>query len=180
MDVDFSKLPIEICRQIPISLRSYGNIHVLEELPVTIQYIIKKYFEKNLNISYDISFDIKPIISKYSDFKSIDNMTDLVVEYLKNYLLVVPETYPFDPYFGSKLKYQVQTRDVSLQQTLVSTEVNNIVAAISVDTGADVDVESIEVTPISMGTNTEYTATVFLKINGEQRKKINVDFYGAS
>ncbi len=180
MDVDFSKLPIDIQRQIPLSLRSYKDVHVFEELPVIIQYIIKNYFEKTLNVNYTVSFDIKPDISKYSDFKSFDNLTDVLVEYLKNYLLIVPETYPFDPYFGSKLKYQVQTRDLNLRQTLTSTEINNIVKAISSDTGADVDIEGIEITPISMGTNTEYSASILLKINNDQKKKITIDFIGPS
>ena len=46
MDVDLTKLPIAIRRQIPLSLRSYKDVHVFEELPVTIQYIIRDYFEK--------------------------------------------------------------------------------------------------------------------------------------
>jgi hypothetical protein len=78
------------------------------------------------------------------------------------------------------LKYQVQTRDLNLRQTLTSTEINNIVKAISSDTGADVDIEGIEITPISMGTNTEYSASILLKINNDQKKKINIDFIGPS
>jgi len=46
MEVDFTTLPISIQRQIPMSLRSYSNVHVFEELPVTVQYIIRNYFEK--------------------------------------------------------------------------------------------------------------------------------------
>lgn len=180
MDVDLSKLPIDIRRQIPLSLRSYKDVHVFEELPVTIQYIIRDYSEKTLNVSYDVSFDIKPFISKYSDYQSIDNLTDLVSEYLKNYLLILPETYPFDPYFGSKLKYQVQTRDLNLRQTFINSEVNNIVAAIAADVQADITIESIEITPTSTGVSTEFAATILLKINNDQKKKINIDFAGSS
>jgi len=176
MDVDLTKLPIAIQRQIPLSLRSYKDIHVFEELPVVIQYIIKDYFEKQFSVNYDVSFDIKPDISKYSDFKSIDNITDLVVEYLKNYLSILPETYPFDPYFGSKLKYQVQTKDINLRQTLVSSEINNIVKVVAAEVEADIDVESVEIVPTSMGASTEYNATILLKINNDQRKKINLEF----
>ena len=180
MDVDLTKLPINIQRQIPLSLRSYKDVHVFEELPVIIQYIIRDYFEKTVNVSYIISFDIKPEISKYSDFASFDNITDLVVEYLKNYLLILPETYPFDPYFGSKLKYQVQTKDLNLRQTLVSAEINNIIKAVASDTGADVVVESVEIIPISTGASTEYTANILLKINNDQKKKVSIDFVGSS
>jgi hypothetical protein len=180
MDVDLSKLPVDIRRQIPLSLRSYSDIHIFEELPVTIQYLIKDYFEKSLNVNYKISFDIKPVISKYSDFGSFDNLTDLIVEYLKNYLLVVPETYPWDGYFGSRLKYQIQTRDLNLRQTLISSEINNIVKAIAAEVTADIDVEGVEIIPISMGASTEYTAKILLKINNDQRKQVNIDFLGPS
>lgn len=178
MDVDISKLPIDIRRQIPLSLRSYQDVHVFEELPVTIQYIIKDYFEKTLNINYKVSFDIKPTISKYSDFSSFDNLTDLIVEYLKNYLLIVPETYPFDPYFGSRLKYQIQTRDTNLRQTLISSEINNIVKVVASEINADIVVEGVELVPVSMGASTEYTARILLKINNDQKKQINIDFIG--
>jgi hypothetical protein len=180
MDVDLSKLPLEIRRQIPLSLRSYSDVHVFEELPVIIQFIIKDYFEKELNVNYKVSFDIKPEISKYSDFEIFDNVSDLVAEYLKNSLLILPGSYPFDPYFGSKLKYQVQTRDVNVRQMVASTEVNNIAKAVASDTGVDVNVESIEVIPISVGSYTEFSARIVLKINNDQRKKFSIDFIGPS
>jgi hypothetical protein len=179
MDVDLSKLPLDIRRQIPLSLRTYKSVYVFEELPVVIQFIIKDYFEKELNVNYKVSFDIKPEISKYSDFETFDNVSDLIAEYLKNNLLIVPETYPFDPRFGSRLKNQVQTRDVSVRQMFVSTEINNIVKAISMDTGVDVTIESVEIVPISMsGLATELSASILLKINNDQKKKINIDFVG--
>jgi hypothetical protein len=176
MDVNLTTLPINIQRQIPLSLRSYKDVHVFEELPVTIQYIIRDYFEKYISVNYPVSFDLKPQISKYNDYVSFDNLTDLLSEYLKNYLLVLPETYPFDPYFGSRLKYQVQTRDLNLRQTLISSEINNIVKAVATEINADIDVESVEIVPISMGASTEYNATILLKLNNDQKKKVNINF----
>ena len=178
MYVDFTKLPIDIRRQIPMSLRSYSNIHVFEELPVTVQYIIKNSFEKTMNVSYDTVFDIKPNISKYSDFVTFDNLTDLISEYLKNELLITPGTYPFDPTFGSLLKHQIQTRDTNLRQTFITTEINNIVNAISAHVGADIVVESVEIIPISTGSSTEFNTTILLKINYDQKKKIDINFMG--
>ena len=131
-----------------------------------------------MNVSYKVSYDIKPQISKYSDFEIFDNVTDLIAEYLKNSLLILPGAYPFDPYFGSKLKYQVQTRDVNVRQMLASTEINNIAKAISTDTGVDVTIEAIEVIPISTGVSTEFSASILLKINNDQKKKLNIDFIG--
>jgi len=129
-------------------------------------------------VNYDVCFDIKPDISKYSDFVTVDNVTDLVADYLKNYLMIVPGSYPFDPHFGCRLKYQIQTRDVNLRQTLITSEINNIVNAISIETGADVVVENVEIIPTSTGSSTEYNATILLKINNSQRKKLNLEFMG--
>ncbi len=176
MDVNFTTLPISIQRQIPLSLRSYKDVHVFEELPVTIQYIIRDYFEKFVSVEYSVSFDLKPQISKYNDYLSFDNLTDLISEYLKNYLLILPETYPFDPYFGSRLKYQVQTRDLNLRQTLITSEVNNIVKAVAAEVNADITVEAVEIVPVSMGAYTEYNATIVLKLNNDQKKQININF----
>lgn len=176
MEVDFTKLPKSVQRQIPLSLRTYKDVHVLEELPVTVQYLIRNYLEKQFSITYDISYDIKPEISKYSDFVLIDNVADLVVEYIKNYLLIVPESYPFDPEFGSRLRYQLQTRDTNLRKTLITAEVNNIVKVVSLETGTDVVVEEMEVIPVSTGASTEYQAAIVLKINNIQRKKLNFEF----
>lgn len=180
MDVDLSKLPIAIRRQIPLSLRSYKDVHVFEELPVTVQYIIKNYFEKELPVNYNVVFDIKPQISKYSDFESFDNLTDLISEYLKNYLLILPESYPWDPEFGCRLKYQVQTRDLNLRKTLISSEINNIVKVVAAEIGAKIDVMDVQVIPISTGSSTEYTAVINIKINNDQRKKISIDFMSGS
>lgn len=178
MNVDLTKLPISIQRQLPMSLRSYKDIHVLEELPVAIQYLIRNYFEKQLSVTYNISYDVTPDISKYSDFTSIDNLIDLVVEYIKNYLIIVPESYPFDPTFGCRLKYQIQTRDLTLRQTLITTEINNIVNVIKSELGAKIIVDKISIVPVSIGPSTEYNCTILLKINDTYTKQLTIDFMG--
>jgi len=178
MEVDFTKLPIAIQRQIPMSLRSYKDVHILEDLPVVVQYLIRNYFEKSFGVSYDVSYDVKPDISKYSDLVSINNISDLVVEYLKNYLITVPESYPFDPTFGSKLKYQIQTRDLNLRKTLITSEINNIAKVIASETGANVIIENVEIIPTSIGSSTEYNTVIMLKINNDQRKKLSLEFTG--
>ncbi|GEM_PF-2230303 len=180
MEVDLSKLPKSIQRQIPLSLRTFKDVYDLEELPVRIQYIIRQYFEKQLDVKYKVVYDFKSTISKYNDFQTIENVTDLIVEYLKNYLLILPGTYPWDPTFGSRLKFQLQTRDLNLRQTLISNEINNIIQVIADQVDADIVVEDMQIIPTSMGANTEYSVVILLKINNEQRKQINVEFSGTS
>lgn len=176
MDVDLTKLPISIRRQIPMSLKSYKDVYDLEELPLSVQYLIKDYFEKTFSVKYDVVYDLKPYLSQYSDFQSVDNLTNLVVEYLKNYLLILPEAYPFDPYFGSRLKYQLQTRDINLRQTIISSEINNIIGALVDEVGVDVTVESIQIIPVSTAAETDYNVTILLKINNEQLTTVNMEF----
>jgi len=94
--------------------------------------------------------------------------------------LVLPEAYPFDPFFGSRLKYQLQTRDLNLRQTLITTEINNIVKVIQAQVQANVVVENIQIVPTGVGGGTEYDVTILLKINDDQRKKVSVNFIGPS
>ena len=175
MTIDLTTLPIDIFRQIPLSIRSYQDEYEMSELPVTIQALIRSYQDSTPEITYKTVYDLKPMISEYSDFKIIDNIGDLTLEYLKNYLMILPEAYPFDPEFGSRLKFQLQTRDTSLRQTIISAEIDNIVAVITAEVGSQIQINSVQVVPISTGASTEYNCTIDITINGAH-KKINMEF----
>jgi len=176
MDVDFSKLPKSILKQIPLSLRTYKTVYVLEELPVSIQYLIKDYLKTDLLVTYKTVFDITPEISKYSDLNSIDNIIELVSIYLKNYLMITPGTYPWDPWFGCRLKQQIQTKDTNLRQTFITSEINNIVAVIASELTVSITIESINIVPTSTGAKTDYSITIKLNINNTHHKQVNMTF----
>ena len=175
MLIDISTLPKSIQSQLPLSIRTFKTVYEFSDLPIVIQHLIKEYQLLEPEISYKVSFDLIPTISEYSDLKSIDNTIDLVVEYLKNYLVVLPGSYPFDPIFGCGLKYHIQTKDTSLRETLVSTEINNIIQLIQSMLNVNITVNSIDVKPTSMGSYTEFNVKIDISVNNTH-KYINLEF----
>lgn len=165
MSVIIDELPIEIQKKIPYSIRTYKNEYELEDLPVSIRTIIEKYIELKSSVSYGVVFDCTPGISEYGDFHAIKNLKTLVLEYLKNYFLTFPEDYPFDPGFGSKLKTYLHMKDTSLQQTFISTEVRNIINAVTADLGVVITIEDMKITPINNSASSDYKIDIKVKIN---------------
>ena len=176
MIIDLTTLPTSIQQQIPVSIRSFKSVYDITELPLSVQYLIKSYLTQSLTVKYNVVFDTKPIISEYSDLQTIVTVTDLIVEYLKNYLVITPESYPFDPLFGCRLKQQLQTRDTSLRKTLISSEINNVVNVITADVGSSISIDAINILPISTGSATEYNVDIPVTVNQSEKKKINMTF----
>jgi hypothetical protein len=170
MLIDISTLPKNIQDQLPLSIRTFKKEYEFEDLPVRIQYLIMNYKSSEPDVNYKISFDLIPTVSEYNDFKSIDNTVDLVVEYLKNYLVVLPGAYPFDPTFGCRLKYHIQTRDTTLRQTLISSEINNIIGVIEGLLNVAINIDSISIEPTSVGSHTEFNIFINLNINNVHKK----------
>lgn len=163
--ITLSELPKAIQSQIPYSIRTYKDTYELEELPVSVRSIISKYLGHVSEVDYVTVFDCVPNISEYGDFKTVANIRELVLEYLKNYFLTFPEDYPFDPYFGSRLKKYLHMRDTSLQQTFISNEVSNIVRVISADLGVLIEIEDVSISPINKQSHMDYKITIQVKIN---------------
>ncbi len=175
MIVDLTKLPKEILDQIPLSIRTFRTVYELHELPVRIQHLIQNYISSIPDIEYSVLFDFVPESSTFGDFRKIDNVVDLTVEYLKNYLLITPGTYPFDPEFGCTLKYHLQTKDTHIRQTLISAEINRVADVIRTLLKVNLVINSVEITPVSVGAAHEYDVYIHLTIN-EVRKKIKYEF----
>ena len=166
MDVIISELPIDIQEQIPLSIR-ITDTHQLEDLPNDVQYLILTYLERpSVPYDYDVAYDAVPELSLYNDLKIITNKKDLMGEYLKNYFLIPVTSYPWDVTFGCRLKTYLSTRDTALRETLISSEVDNIVGAIGNDYDIDVKVNSIQVLPIKAGL-TDYNDYTYYKITIE-------------
>lgn len=175
MLIDITTLPKDILNQLPLSIRTFKTVYEFDDLPTKIQHLIRDYQDTTPEVTYKISFDFKPEVSEYSDFKSVDNVVDLVVEYLKNYLLILPGAYPFDPVFGCKLKYHVQTKDTKLRETLIASEIDKVVMLVQDMLNVNVVVDSIKLTPISMGSHTEFNVHIDITINNIH-KAIKLDF----
>lgn len=169
MTVVISELPLSVQNKIPISIRTYKDEYELEELPPTIRELISPYLEKQQEINYDLVYSVNPEISEYGDLRTINNLYDLVTNYLVNYFLTLPGDYPFDATFGSKLKYHLQTRDTNLRNTLITNEVNRVVGVVSKDLKVNIEVADLEIQPISYGASVDYNIFIKLLINDNPR-----------
>ena len=157
MSIKLTELPRDVQQLIPYSIRTYKDDYELEELPAAIRSIIERYIDHQNTVLYSTVFDITPGLSEYGDFYTIATIKALVLEYLKNYFMVFPEDYPFDPTFGSRLKKYLHMRDTSLQQTLIATEVQNIVNVIAADLNTIIEIEDVQINPISNDSHVDYT-----------------------
>lgn len=164
MSIKLSELPRDVQQLIPYSIRTYKDEYELEDLPAVIRSIIEQYIDHKNTVSYLSVFDVTPGLSEYGDFQTINTIKTLVLEYLKNYFMVFPEDYPFDPNFGSRLKKYLHMRDTSLQQTLIATEVQNIVNVISADLNTIIEIEDVQINPIEKDSHVDYSISVKVKI----------------
>ena len=165
MTINLSTLPLEIKKKIPISIRALKSEYELNELPSPIRRLVQNYLEESISVQYPVVFDVLPKPSEYGDFKVIKDVKTLVLEYLKNYFLTMPEDYPFDSKFGSRLKRYLQTKDTTLRKQLVENEIDNIVNIIKAELEQDIRVENIKIISVGTGTNTDYNITLDVKIN---------------
>ncbi len=171
--VYIDQLPQHIQKQIPLSIRTYKNEYELNTLPSEIQFIVKDYLILDDEINYGVIFDIRPEVSEYGDFETIKTVYSVVLEYLKNYFLTLPGDYPFDPSFGSKMKTYLHTKDTSLRQTMISSEIDSIVNVVKADLGVKITIINVSMKKKEDGSAVEYYIVIELKINDN---KMNMNF----
>lgn len=175
MLITISSLPKEIQKQIPLSIKVFKDTYELSELPPKIQYLIKNYINNVPDTQYNLLFDFSPEFSDFGDFRTINSVVDLVIEYIKNYLIIIPGAYPFDPSFGCTLKYHLQTRDTETRKTLIAAEVSRVVDVIKSVVSAQIYVESVDIKPVSSGFSTEFDIEIHLVVN-DTHKKVSIHF----
>lgn len=170
--ITLSTLPKDILIQIPLSIRVKKQTYEVEELPESVQYLISNYIEPEYtDVNYNKKvYDLKPSVSIYSDLNIIDSEINVIAEYFRNYLLTSVTAYPFDVEYGCRLKQYLNTKDTSLQQTLITNEINNIAGTISGDFNSNIIVKKIEITPVPVGTQgyhayTDDQINIYLSIN---------------
>lgn len=162
------KLPINIQRQLPYSIRSFKNEYKLEELDPRIRKIVEPYIYPEQNIEYNNIYDAKALISEIGDLTVITNIEDTVVEYLKNYFLISKSEYPFDCLFYSRLKYYLHNKHTSIAQQLINAEAINISNILTADLSKEVKITNIELTSSELGPSVEYNIIIRFTIEGKE------------
>jgi len=168
--VDLNTLPKDILSKIPYSIRVSKSNYKISELPLEIQYLVNNYISNSdLNITYnDEVYDFIPMMSEYNDLEPIKDRKKLILEYLKNYLSVMTNSYPFDIDFGCGLKLQLQTKDTSLRQTLISNEISLLLGAISNDYNINVIGKSLTFERNQYADKTEYVGKLIVQIEDSE------------
>lgn len=167
-----SELPISIQRQLPFSIRTKRKEYSLSKLPYPVQYLVKKYLKTKKDIKYDFVLDYTWSPSKYGDFKPIDNYYDLVLEYIRTYLLIQRGSYPFDPTFYSKLKEYIQVKDTNLQRTLINNEIRRIISIVSSDLNIPIIISDLKIIKSTKLFSGSQSISVVLKINNKNHKLV--------
>jgi hypothetical protein len=167
--VDLTTLDKTILDKIPLSIRLSTKEIELEELPLPVQYIVQEHVSIATSSIYtpDDFYDVEPKVSPYNDFVSILTKREAIKEYLENYFNIRKGAYPFDPEFGNTLHTHLQTKDTSLRETLISSELSNITRLISQSFDEHVSVTSAAAYPKDIGGGIEYYLDVEIKIDDE-------------
>lgn len=166
--IDLKELPSDILKKIPFSIKTKQKEYKLEELPLEYQYLIEKYYDNKLpTITYEDTLDFKFDISKYSDLSVFTNTTDLLKNYLQNYLMTRLKSYPFDPEFGCALKDQLMMLDTSLRQTYVANELHMVAAVLSSDLSLPIDIINFNIEHNTGSAASEYICVIQLKVNDD-------------
>jgi hypothetical protein len=171
MIINLKDLPPEIYQKIPLSLRLNSDTYDFNSLPIDIQFIIRNSFTpKNYSsqISNNKVYDFSPKMTIYNDLKGFETTKELIIEYVKNYLLIDQGSYPFDPIFGTNLKKYLQTKDTELQRVFISNELDNIIRNINSYFNSNVELVDSSIIPKAMvdGSINMYL-NIKIKINDE-------------
>ena len=169
MLIKISQLPAEIQQQIPLSIRAFKDEYELSELPPSVQNLILSSQTNETQISYDTLFDVTPEPSVHGDTITFDNIFDLVVNYISNYLITAKGQFPFDTEHGSRLREYVNIKDTVTRKNMISQEINNIVNIVSVDTKIPIKVKSISIQEQSNGSSVVCNISVILLINDVEK-----------
>ena len=162
------KLPINIQRQLPYSIRSFKNEYTLEELDPRIRKIIEPYISPEQSIEYDPIYDAKALVSEVGDLTVINNIQDTVVEYLKNYFLISKSEYPFDCLFYSRLKYYLHNKNTAITQQLINAEAINISNVLTADLSKEVKIKNISLEKSELGPSVTYYIIIKFTIEGKE------------
>jgi len=167
--VNLKTLPSDIYKKIPLSIRAYSDTYEYDDLPFDIQGLIAPYITNTeKEIIYDEVYDIIPTISEFGDFTTVTTKKKLILEHLKNYLLTLPNDYPFDPLFGSTLRKHLHMKDTATRKLLITQEIENITNVLSNDLDINISLLGLSINNLNKGIYSQYDIQIDLKIEDEQ------------
>ena len=162
--VKISELPLDVQRQIPLTIRTFKDEYQLEELPEDIQsLIINTRIISEIAIDKSKTLDVLLDTDQYGDLKSVTNTKDLVLEYLRVFFGLT-DGYPFDPRFKSNLKRYLHRRRTPVVERLIQEEVDNIIRVIQADLGVLIRIDNIDIKYY----DTNVDINIDLSINSEK------------
>jgi len=167
--ISFDDLPKDILRKIPLSLRTAKTTHRFEELPPEIQYLLSNYDLTTADeIDHSAALELQPDISIYNDFKTLTDVKEIVIEYLKNHLRVLTGSYPYDVSVGSGLKFHLQTKDTTLRNTLIFNELSLIIDSMSNHYSIPIKIVERKFDKVEYEDRTEVQISLIIEVDGDQ------------
>lgn len=165
MEVDIRKLPLAVQRRLPMSIRTLKPVYDLEELPSTVRTLVEPYLTTERRPAYGDVFDLLPVISEYGDLGTVSTVESLILTYFQNFFLTLPGEYPFDPWFGCRVKYYLQTRDLESSKDMLFAEARTVADVLSADLGTRIEVQDVAVSSRAFGAGVEYSLVINLRVN---------------
>lgn len=171
MKLDLSSLDINILKQLPLSLQLEKGIVELSDLPNNVQQLIirNNIKESSADVYRPVTIiDMTFNRSKYNDVEILETKRKSIIEYIKNYLLTMRGSYPFDPEFGCEIKKYLQVKNSTLQQSLLDAELKKFVDVINDSFRENVRIISTSMIPVNMLDHIEYNLSIRFAINEDE------------
>ncbi len=175
--IKLDSLPLFIYQKLPLTIKARKNEYELNELPFEIQNLLNEYIEKD-KIKYENKvYDGINFISEYGDLKVIDNIVDLILEYIKNYFKTNRGEYPFNGVVGSNIKRLLNKKDTVLQNLLVNEEMQDMIKTFNMNKsfGNKVSVKDAKVGKKVYEGYIEYNIEISILVD-DQLRNINVEY----
>ena len=175
MIINLNHLSEDKLNLIPFSIRIHAiknndSLIDLDLLPYDVVHELLGSIESEVNqapVVEKTTIDLRPVLSVYNDFTTIETKKDAIIEYIKNYFTVNLGDYPFDPTFGTRLKEYLNTLDTPTQQLLISNEVSGLVKSLSKSFYLPVEIRDLTITSANLSVHSEVNINMTVVITDQ-------------